>query len=102
MLSDGKIYDKDLNEVKSYYKIKGNATAPILPFAKGTLYIKVDANYSYNDSTAPTDCIYHLKVKFTATSSWESEYNDSNVTADTISPNKTYSGIFYHSKDVDF
>lgn len=96
---DIQIFDKDSQELKKYTGIKGNMAAPVLPFEKGTFYIKIKANYT---NGAPTDCIYHLNVKFTKSSSWESEYNNMKAEADTISPNKTYSGLLYYASDVDW
>ncbi len=96
------VYDKDYNELKHYSAITNKLTAPVLPFAKGTYYIKVNANDTYSDNRVPIDCVYHLNVKFTKTSSWESEYNNEKATADSISPNKTYSGLLYHRTDADW
>ncbi len=96
---DIQIFDKDFQELKKYTAVKGNMSAQVLPFEKGTFYIKINANYT---NGAPTDCIYHLNVKFTKSSSWESEYNNSKAAADTISPNKNYSGLLYYAGDVDW
>ncbi len=99
---DMTVMDKDLNVIKTFSKITQDTTTPIFPYAKGTYYIKVCANYDYSDSYAPTDCIYNLMVKQTKSSTWESEGNDTLAKADSISLGKKYSGIFTHCKDVDW
>ncbi len=96
------VYDKDYKELKYYGDITSKTTAKILPFAKGTYYIKVCASDTYSDERVPIDCIYHLNVNYNKTSSWESEYNETKATADSISPDKNYSGSLYHRMDTDW
>lgn len=97
-----KIYDASLNILKEYTDIKSNMKSAILPFTKGTYYVEVSADYDYNDTTAPTDCIYKLKFAHTVAATWESEVNDTKAKSDTITVNKTYYGNLYRSDDVDW
>lgn len=96
---DIQLFDKDFKQLKKYTAVKSDMISQFLPFQKGTFYVKVSANYI---GSAPTDCIYHLNIKSAQSSSWESEYNDTKTTADTISPNKTYSGLLYYAGDADW
>ena len=99
---DVSVYDSSLNELKTYSALKSSFTSQAFPFAKGTYYVKVCANFNYSDGYAPTDCVYKFNVSFTGTDAWENEYNDTNAAANTISANKNYSGILYKSTDVDW
>lgn len=99
---DVSVYDSSLNELKTYSALKSSFTSQALPFAKGTYYVKVCANFNYSDGYAPVDCVYKFNVSFAATDAWENEYNDTNATANTISANKNYSGTLYKSTDVDW
>jgi len=92
------IYNANNEALKTYTGITKDLTAQKLPFSKGTYYIKVYANNTYN---APVDCTYELKLN-SIKGDWESEYNDLKSGADSIKVNKTYSGILYHEDDVDY
>ena len=61
----------------------------------GTYYIKVDC-YSYCTTN------YSLKVNFKAANDWEKEFNDTIVTANTISADKTVFGSTHSNDDYDW
>lgn len=91
------IYDANYKEIKSYNDIDKNFTSAVLPFSKGSYYIKV-----YQSYYAPIDCTYNLKVTTVENNQWETECNDENTTADSISVNKLYKGTLYQNGDVDW
>lgn len=93
------IYDKNLEEIKSYSYIKSGVTSAILPYGNGTFYIKVEAVYT---SSAPKDTIYNLIVNEIETSTWEKEKNDTAQTANVIDIGVTYSGNLTSGSDVDY
>ncbi len=95
------VYDKNLNEIITYKDLKSSGVGDVLPYEKGTYYVKVCARDSYS-AYAPTDCIYSLKVEQKATSAWESEGNNTRKKADTISLEKTYKAHLINSKDEDW
>ncbi|MGN0356120.1 MAG: hypothetical protein ACI4EI_13755 [Muricoprocola sp.] len=71
------------------------ATTTKVGVSAGTYYIKVKRdNYS--------DVNYALRVNFTASSLWETEFNDSFNTADRISVGNTVNGSLMESDDVDY
>jgi len=97
------IMDGQLNEIVTYSKITRNWTSDILPYPKGTYYVKVSAyNSSNNGQYAPVDCTYKLKVTNTESSTWESEDNNARNKSDKISLNKTYKGMLINSSDQDW
>ena len=93
------IYDKNRNAIISYTGLQESKTSGILPYEKGTYYIKVTAN---SKLSAPVDCIYKLKVTQTKSSAWESEKNNERKHADTISLNKTYKANLMDGDDTDW
>ncbi|MBQ6844418.1 MAG: fibronectin type III domain-containing protein [Agathobacter sp.] len=93
------IYDRNLKEIISYTGLQESLTSGVLPYDRGTYYIKVTAN---SKLSAPVDCIYKLKVVETKSSVWESEQNDERKTADTISLNKTYKANLLDGADKDW
>lgn len=96
------IYNSDYEKIKGYYNITSSLAAPVLPFAKGTYFVKVAAQDTYIDERAPIDCIYNLNLISKDDATWETEKNDFNTTADVISVNKEYKGLLYHLKDADW
>ena len=64
----------------------------------GTYYIKVKRK-NYTDQS---DAAYSLKVNYSASSVWESEFNDEAGTADPITVNQTYYGGIMEYSDVDY
>lgn len=93
------VYDSSFNILKTYSNIKSEITGSMLPFQKGTYYIRVLAYYTYE---APTGCIYDLKVLHTASGYYESEGNNTNTLANAISLNNEYRGNLYYSDDADW
>lgn len=63
----------------------------------GTYYIKVCPEY-YNWS----DITYSLKVNYTSSNEWETEFNDTVGTADRIAYGKTFYGSSREKKDIDY
>ena len=64
----------------------------------GTYYIKINGCSSWNWSDAP----YQLTVNYTAASNWESEWNDSFETADSIGFGTAVNGTVMESEDEDY
>lgn len=93
------IYDKNYSLIHTYTGITSNYKGAILPYSKGTFYIKINPNWEF---AAPVDCIYKLKVNQKSSSAWETEYNVKSSTANSISLNKQYSGTLYDSNDIDW
>lgn len=96
------IYDSNLTKVKSYTYIKSEKVSAVLPYEKGKYYVQILATSSYSDSVAPVDAIYNLQINATHEERWEAEYNDSNVAANVILPDETYSGTLYQRTDEDW
>ena len=73
-----------------------NITTSNYGVAPGTYYIKIYRSdyHSAND--------YRLKVNFTEATTWETEYNNSSSTADTIGLNKDINGSLTMSGDEDW
>ena len=64
----------------------------------GIYYIKVRSkNYPYR-----SDAAYSLKVNYSESSVWESEFNDEVSTADPITVNQTYYGGIMEDSDIDY
>jgi len=96
---DMSIYDSNYQLIKSYTGIKTSSKSPQFACTKGTYYVKVTTDYG---NSAPIDCIYDLRLIFTPNAAWETEYNNTNVTADNIGVNKVYKGSLYQSGDIDW
>jgi len=95
------IYDADGEKLKTVSELVSKTTTPVLPFAKGTYYIKISP-YSTFTSSSPVDCTYTFKVKSVKSTIWESEYNDKLGAADLINSDTTYYGTLYNVDDKDF
>ena len=93
------IYQGDgVTEVREFVGQKaGTVTANLA--LQGTYYIKVEARYS---SSAPKNCTYGIKIHTTVCDHWESENNQTTVTADVIETDKTYNGSLYKYADIDW
>ncbi len=63
----------------------------------GTYYVKID-----NSWLEHSDVTYNFQVKFTASSVWETEFNDQTSAADEISVNTTYYGNLDEYRDYDY
>lgn len=95
------LYDNQKKSIITW-EYTGNTEAEIIScnmgFPAGEYYIRVIPYSSYFFS----DQNYSLKVNYTSTSSWETEYNNDFTTADTISPEFSRSGSIMHANDVDY
>ena len=88
--------------IREYGRITDSADSEWLSFEKDTYYIKVCAQDGANDSWAPTNCPFDLRIEFYASNVWETEYNDTNISANVISTNTVYFGNIFWCKDVDW
>lgn len=108
MIHDGwkySLYHEDnlVDSVSSISSITNKNNGSELPLPEGHYYICVEAsNYSSYWDNEPIDCPYDIKVNFTKTEFWEQEYNDTNVTANSIDVNTIYYGNLHHDADVDW
>ena len=93
------IYKKGESSPIRTYTMASSATQPVLPYAKGTYYVRVSANWT---GDAPTNQVYKLKVNFKEDANWEKEGNNSSSAATEMKLNKNYKGIFSISEDVDW
>lgn len=75
----------------SYEGIKDSTIKIGLP--KGTYYIRVNGTYRSN---------YNFKVNFVSTNDWEKEFNETVVTANTVSVGKTFYGSTSDGGDYDW
>ena len=95
------LYDSSQNELMSReYSCNNTETETTCKVGvpAGTYYIKVERRaYTYQ-----SDATYSLKVNYSASSVWESEFNDEVGTADLITVNQTYYGGIMEDRDVDY
>ncbi len=94
-----KVYLYNGNQAElTYYDFRGTGIAfycANIGVPAGTYYVKVvDYNYSSAD--------YKIKMNYTSSSIWETEFNEEYSTADTINVNNTYYGSLMHVDDVDW
>ena len=84
-----------------YFQWKGNATVTEqsgqIGLEAGTYYVCVTKTPAYR-----YDVDYHLTVNFTASNTWETEFNDTAATADPMALNTKYSGSIMNSRDEDW
>jgi len=92
------VYDKQFKKIITYDDVRSPMTGGILPYEKGTYYVKVKVISS--DDTEALD--YGLQVVHTEDSFWESEHNNTFDKADSLKLNKSYSGVLLNSKDEDW
>lgn len=92
------IYNSKFEQIQSY-NIKTSTETPVIPYGKGTFYIKVYRNWQGYE---PIDCIYNLTVVSKNSSMWEKEGNGESSLASNLALNKTYSGTLYYGEDVDW
>ena len=100
------IYDSNLSCIRTYEgvttsQIQSKLASDKLPYKAGSYYIKISSRFIGSDN-APVDCYYDLKVNYTATDLWETEYNDDNVNADALNIGAEKLGLLYKEKDVDW
>lgn len=94
------LYDASGNEMEDWYTYYGidQMITPIhIGLPKGTYYLRVRT-----DDGEMSNIPYRLKVNFKATSSIETEDNESRALADSISLNKAMKGIMSWSSDFDY
>ena len=93
--ADGVTYIDNSN---TWWGIAGNSnrTTGEIGIGPGTYCVKIYKASTYNSAD------YNLTVNFTEADNWEKELNNSLGTADTILPNKVYSGTISTKDDVDF
>lgn len=92
------IYNSGFKKIDSYSRIENSFTGYILPYKKGTFYIKVCKGGIFEPVNVP----YILSIQQTKSDAWEMEVNDTQQTANTIKLNKKYSGLISDSTDVDW
>ena len=91
------LYDSSQNELAGY-SFAGNTTTYTqgqIGVPAGSYYLKiVDSSYS--------DANYNIKINFTQSNGWETEFNDDYSSADSISVNSVYYGSLRTSSDTDW
>lgn len=93
------IYDSALEEYSSFVYTGSTAatkTSDRIGAKAGTYYIKVV--YWNNFSSAK----YSVKVDFTSSRNWETEFNDTFSSADQLSPNAEINGSLVVKNDADY
>jgi hypothetical protein len=96
------LYDDKSNVIDTLYSAKNQPAASMskIGLPAGTYYIVV-----FN-STGDSDAEYQLTANFTATDSWETEFNDTFATSDPIALRSPISGTIasmdYYHKDEDY
>ncbi len=93
------VYDKNYNEIAVYDSVKLSYTGNILPYEKGTYYLKIKAAFAHDGIV---DIPYKVKIAFKESALWESENNDTSKKADTVNFGKTYSGLLSDSSESDW
>ncbi len=78
------------------YGNKENAVLTKVGLPAGTYYAVVTGYYGDNDAT------YTLKAGYTASSVWETEYNNNRTIADSIAVNRSYYGNIMDDDDEDW
>lgn len=73
-----------------------NCSSPYIGLSAGTYYIKVCKGNRHSDVK------YNFKINYTQSSNWESEFNDSFASADSIPVNSTVYGSTMMYSDVDY
>jgi len=95
------LYDVNCNLIDSF-NITEKGVSNKYPYAVGTFYVKIEA-FIADFNSDPAECPYTLQINEVADSTWESEYNNSKKTADTIKANVSnlYKGYLSDS-DIDY
>ena len=95
------LYDSSQNELMSReYSCNNTETETTCKIGvpAGTYYIKVERRaYTYQ-----SDATYSLKVNYSASSTWESEFNNEIGQADLIAVGTYYSGTIMEDNDIDY
>lgn len=91
------IYNKEMSELATC-NYKGDKTVTKtgdVGVPAGTYYIKIE-----HGSTSDVD--YNLKMNYTSSTEWETEFNDSLDTADVVNANETVNGSLANLLDKDW
>lgn len=92
------VYD-DENNVFTSWNWKGNATKPLdsskIGLPSGKYYLKIDREYASSKT-------YYFTVNYKSSVSWETEFNDTIVTADIIPVNTLVRGSIMNNADYDW
>ena len=97
-----KLYDANQNEMMERIYYCGNSeteTSCKIGVPAGRYYLRVDCNNYFGYQS---DATYSLKVNYSASSVWESEFNDEVSIADPITVNQTYYGGIMEDSDIDY
>lgn len=95
------VYDANYKKIEELGNIKNNVSSIVLPYKKGTYYVKVEACLK-NDSWAPVGCIYGLNITQKSSTAWEIEENDTSQKATAIKLNTQYKGVTATANDADW
>ncbi|MBM6619115.1 pre-peptidase C-terminal domain-containing protein [Bacillus suaedaesalsae] len=80
----------------NYYSNALGVTASRVGLPKGTYYININENFNTKDKK------YYFAVYFNASSTVETEFNNTSITANTISTNTKIKGEIQYSSDYDY
>ncbi len=93
------------NELITVYSVSGTDTdfkSYSIGLDKGTYFLEVSGGVYYNDAGQRYyNCDYKLTVKYSESSAWEKEFNQTFATANAITVNKAYSGSIIDNYDHD-
>jgi len=94
------IYDANLEELAAYV-YKGNTITAVqngnIGVPAGIYYIKVT-----NEGTNHGDVDYTIRLNYTASSEWETEFNEKHLDADEIAVNTAMKGSIRKRDDIDW
>lgn len=93
------LYNANKEEMKtiSSQRSVGNVKSNNIGLPAGTYYVQVENSYR-SESTIN----YQLRVNYVANKSWETEFNDGFVTADTLAVNQTVYGSMMYDSSTDY
>ena len=92
-------YEADAESQVFSFKTKGIYTTGAFPMSPGKYLLKIQPEYIYN---IPYVQVYNLKITETAAGDWESEHNDTQVTANDLAAGATINGNLYKTNDEDW
>lgn len=94
------IYNSQMEELTEYeevYAYQTNTQTPKIGVNAGTYYIKVTSEFDPSIGMP-----YRLNVSYKVASNWETEFNDTDRTADSINFNQTVYGTEMEYEDNDY
>lgn len=95
-----RLYNSEYQEINEYVS-KGNViednSSPV-GLEAGTYYVRIVPYNTYSIQTIP----YRLRVGYTQSDAWETEFNDQFADADLIPVNKSVGGSIMNDSDEDF